>query len=100
MAAASAKLKAEVKELQSELAALAKLQAEMDKTRMDQNAAYKAAKADLELGIAGVQQALGILREYYAAPEAEAGLLQQPAKPVTHKKAAGAGGDAQEGRWR
>merc|ERR1719504_327182 len=37
-AAKSAQLKAEVKELQGELAALAKLQAEMDKTRMDENA--------------------------------------------------------------
>merc|ERR1719504_359977 len=36
--ARSTSLKAEVKELQAELAALAKLQAEMDKTRADENA--------------------------------------------------------------
>merc|ERR1719198_2175457 len=70
-AAASAKLKEEVKELQEELAALAQLQAEMDKTRADENAAYLRAKADLELGLDGVQKALAVLREYYEAPAAE-----------------------------
>merc|ERR1719281_1375033 len=53
-AARSATLKDEVKELQAELAALAKLQAEMDKARADENAAYVEAKADLEQGLAGV----------------------------------------------
>merc|ERR1719210_2476662 len=47
--AASAGLKADVRELQAEPAALAKLQAEMDKTRQEENAAYVEAKADLEL---------------------------------------------------
>merc|ERR1719436_2330277 len=60
--AASASLKAEVRELQAALAALAKLQAEMDKTRQEEKAAYDEAKADLELGLAGVRQALGVLR--------------------------------------
>merc|ERR1719247_3146570 len=92
-AAASAKLKEEVKELQGELAALAQLQAEMDKTRADENAAYLQAKADLELGLDGVQKALVVLREYYEAPAAEeTALVQQPPKPVTHEKAGGAGG--------
>merc|ERR1719454_2323246 len=53
-AAASAKLKEEVKELQAELAALAKSQAESDKIRGEENAAYVDAKADLELGLSGV----------------------------------------------
>merc|ERR1719352_172419 len=79
-AARSAKLKAEVKELQGELAALAKLQAEMDKTRMDENAAFTKAKAELELGLGGVQKALGVLRDYYGS----AALVQQPAKPELH----------------
>merc|ERR1719472_791351 len=86
--ARSNQLKAQVKELQGELAALAKLQAEMDKTRMDENAAYTKAKADLELGLSGVQQALGVLRDYYGG----AALVQQPAKPELHNKASGAGG--------
>jgi len=89
-AAASAKLKEEVKELQAELAALAKEQAEMDKIRAEQNAAYKDAKADLELGLSGVGKALDVLREYYGG----AALLQagQPPVPEKHEKAGGAGG--------
>merc|ERR1719263_1036434 len=86
--ARSNQLKAQVKDTQGELAALAKLQAEMDKTRMDENAAYTKAKADLELGLGGVQKALSVLREYYGG----AALVQQPAKPELHAKASGAGG--------
>merc|ERR1719506_2077398 len=89
-AAASAQLKEEVKELQAELAALLKEQAEMDKIRAEQNAAYKDAKADLELGLSGVGQALDVLREYYGG----AALLQagQPPVPEKHVPAGGAGG--------
>merc|ERR1712228_77258 len=68
--ARSADLKNQVKTLQEQLAALAKLQAEMDKTRQDENAAFKQAKADLELGLEGVRQALTILREYYGGSAA------------------------------
>jgi chromosome segregation ATPase len=87
--AQSAKLKEEVKELQATLAAMAKEQAEMDEVRAEQSAAYKEAKAALELGLAGVQKALTVLRKYY---QGEGALLQQPAKPVFHSKAEGAGG--------
>merc|ERR1719517_151812 len=52
-AARSAELKGQVKVLQSELAALAKEQAEMDKIRMETHSDYKVAKADLELGLSG-----------------------------------------------
>merc|ERR1712203_733425 len=100
-AARSATLKAEVKELQGELAALAKLQAEMDKTRTDSHAAYVEAKADLEQGLDGVRQALGVLRDYYGGAGSSAALLQngadlhtvmqQPAAPELHEKASGAG---------
>jgi len=87
--ARSADLKEQVKELQLELAALAKLQAEMDKIRQETHADYVQAKADLELGVNGVTKALGILRDYYAAG---ASLFQQsqPAVPQ-HAKASGAG---------
>merc|ERR1719387_8268 len=87
-AAASAGLKEDVKELQEQLAALAKEQAEMDKLRLEQNAAYLKAKADDELGLTGVRKALEVLRAYYG----EAALLQQPPLPEKHEKAAGAGG--------
>merc|ERR1719265_3027497 len=64
-AARSASLKEEVVELEEELAALAKMQAEMDKIRQEQNANYQVAKAELEQGLGGVRKALDLLREYY-----------------------------------
>merc|ERR1719316_653624 len=59
----------------------------MDATRLDQNAAYTEAKADLEKGIAGVQGALQVLRDYYGS----ASLVQQPSVP-THSASGGSGG--------
>jgi len=87
----SAQLKDEVKTLQAELAALAKEQAEMDKIRAEENAAYTTAKADLELGLGGIRKALEVLRDYYAN---DGSFLQQapPPKPAVHEKSGGAGG--------
>jgi len=85
----SASLKSEVQELQSELAALTKQQAEMDKIRQEQHADFTTAKSDLEAGLSGVRKALGVLREYYGS--AAAAMLQQPAMPESHVKATGAG---------
>jgi peptidoglycan hydrolase CwlO-like protein len=93
--AKSAQLKDEVKELQAELAALAKMQAEMDKIRAETHEAYTVAKAELEQGLTGVRKALGLLKEYYgsAAAMLQSGdNVQQPAKPEAHEKASGAGG--------
>lgn len=99
-ASKSAGLKEDVKELQGELAALAKETAEMDQMRNEQNANYRAAKADLELGLGGVQKALGVLRDYYAGAAAASlvqddskfgSLMQQPAMPEKHTKSSGAG---------
>merc|ERR1719454_1752841 len=95
--AKSAELKAEVKVLQDELAKLAKQQADMDAIRAEEKAAYDQAKAELEQGIAGVQKALGVLRDYYggaAFMQKQGGFdafMQQPAKPKTFVKAEGAG---------
>merc|ERR1719393_1075049 len=98
-AAKSAELKGEVKTLQAELATLAKQQADMDSIRAEEKAAYDKAKAELELGISGVQKALGVLRDYYeggAALLQKAGgfdaFMQQPAPPKKHSKSGGAGG--------
>jgi hypothetical protein len=92
-AAKSAELKEEVKTLQAELATLAKEQAEMDSIRAEEKAAYDTAKAELELGITGVQKALGVLKDYYGAGAADFdAFMQQPAKPKTFAKASGAGG--------
>merc|ERR1719217_928761 len=90
--ARSVDLKAQVKELQKELADLADMQAEMDKVRADTKAAFTQAKADLEQGITGVENALSVLRDYYEAEEEAAALVQQPSPPTTHSKASGAGG--------
>merc|ERR1719379_1331177 len=88
-AAHSASLKEEVVELEAELAHLAKTQSEMDKIRSEENANFRAAKADLTQGLTGVRKALSVLRDYYGS---SAALLQQPAPPQQHAKASGAGG--------
>merc|ERR1719172_505814 len=84
-----------MKQLQAEIAELAKLQAEMDKIRAEQHEAYLTAKADLELGLEGVRKALEVLRNYYGnaaflQDEANA-FMQQPPLPEKHVKATGAG---------
>merc|ERR1719346_807539 len=90
-------LKEEVQELENELAALSKLQAEMDKIRRETHADYMTSKEDLTLGLEGVRKALGKLREYYggaallqSSPQFAA-LVQQTAMPAAHGKATGAG---------
>jgi len=90
-AARSASLKEEVVELEAELAAIAKEQAEMDKIRAEENANFKTAKAELDQGLTGVRKALGVLRDYYGGAAA---LIQddQPAPPQQHAKSSGAGG--------
>jgi len=98
--ARSEALKADVAELQTELANLAKSQAQMDKAREDAHATFVAAKADLEQGLQGVRGALKVLREYYEADDAallqDSGkfdaFMQQPTPPAGHSKASGAGG--------
>jgi len=100
--ARSAELSAQVKELQSELSALTKEQAEMDKIRMETHKDFETAKADLELGLSGVRKALSVLREYYGGGAEDATVMlqdgmsmreamMQPAAPVKHSKAGGAG---------
>lgn len=97
-ASKSAQLKSEIKTLQSELAALATEQATMDKMRKEQNDEFSIAKADLELGLAGVRKALGLLRDYYGGAsmlqdDAKLGaFMQQPAAPEQFSKSSGAGG--------
>merc|ERR1719265_533674 len=96
-AAKSAGLKEDVKTLQAELAALSRQQAEMDSIRAEEKAAFDTAKAELELGISGVQKALGVLKDYYQGSAALVqnsfnAFMQQPAAPEKHSKASGAGG--------
>merc|ERR1719253_2404568 len=67
MSAKSAKLKEEAATLQRELAQLASSQAEMDKIRSDEKALYTKNHAEMKQGVAGVQKALSVLRDYYAS---------------------------------
>lgn len=90
-AARSAQLKEDVKSLQSALADLSKEQAEMNKIRKESHDSYTEAKANLELGLSGVRQALNVLREYYQGSADAAALMQQPAMPEHHGKSTGAG---------
>jgi len=96
-AAKSAGLKEDVKTLQAELATLAKEQAEMDSIRAQEKAAFDTAKSELQMGISGVQKALGTLKDYYGGASALVqtnfnSLMQQPAAPQAHSAAGGAGG--------
>jgi len=104
-AAASAQLKEEVKGLQSDLANLAKTQAEMDKVRAEEKAAFTEAKTDLEMGLEGVRKALNVLRDYYGSSAAAmvqtdsdsdsdlGAEMRQPAPPASHSKSGDAGGN-------
>jgi predicted nucleic acid-binding Zn-ribbon protein len=98
-AARSAALKEEVVELEKELAALAKMQSEMDSIRQEEHADYSVAKAELEQGLGGVRKALDVLRSYYGGAAALIqddgkfnSFMQQPAPPQQHEKSSGAGG--------
>merc|ERR1719484_431601 len=98
-AAKSAGLKEDVKTVQAELATLSREQAEMDSIRAEEKAAFDKAKAELELGISGVQKALGVLKDYYQGSAALVqssasfdAFMQQPAPPKKHSASSGAGG--------
>jgi len=67
MTSRSAQLKEEVASLEKALAAIAASQAESDKLRQEEHAVFTKNKAEMEQGIEGVQMALKIIREYYAA---------------------------------
>merc|ERR1711957_1117654 len=70
-AAKSAKLKEEVATLEAELAGLAKSQAEMDKLRAEEKAAFEESSAELEKGLSGIKAALKVLNEYKAKESKE-----------------------------
>merc|ERR1719502_748915 len=80
MTAASAKLKEEVATLSKELADLAASQAEMDKVRAEEKAAFEKNKPEMEEGLEGIKLALKVLRDYYAKED------------KAHEAAEGAGG--------
>jgi len=79
-------LDGEVAELQTDLGSLSAQQLKMDAMRADERKIFATTKEDLEQGIAGVQKAMGILREYYGAS-----FVQQPDVPEVHQSSGGAG---------
>jgi len=93
--ARSAAFKHESKVLHEEVALASKTVAELFKLRSKEHVNYLTAKGDLERGMASVQKALGLLRNYYGAADEEAGasaaFLEQPVQPQHHSKATGAG---------
>lgn len=66
LSAKSAKLKEEVAALSKEVSELSSSQAEIIRIRSEETTLYTKNKAEMEAGISGVQQALSILRDYYA----------------------------------
>eukprot|EP00419_Tripos_fusus_P023823 CAMPEP_0172706318 /NCGR_PEP_ID=MMETSP1074-20121228/45915_1 /TAXON_ID=2916 /ORGANISM="Ceratium fusus, Strain PA161109" /LENGTH=705 /DNA_ID=CAMNT_0013528867 /DNA_START=58 /DNA_END=2175 /DNA_ORIENTATION=- len=85
--AKSASLMEDIRELEAELAKIAKSQSEMDKIRQTEHSAFVEGKQQLELGLRGVRQALQVLRDYYGSEDS---FLQQPAAPTKSSKS-GAG---------
>merc|ERR1719215_555931 len=89
--------KEEVATLQKTIGEISRQTVEMDLARSDEHAVFLEAKTDLEQGIKALQNALTLLRDYYASgPSVEdASLLEeaslQPAVPTTHSAAGGAG---------
>merc|ERR550537_1180526 len=86
-----AKLKEEVATLETELGEIAAAQKKATELRMEQAAAWAAAKADYEEGLEGVGMALQVLRDYYAEKDDSAELfLQGRMGAKKHSKATGA----------
>jgi hypothetical protein len=73
MMAKSAKLKEQAATIQKELAEIASAQASMDKIRSEGKALFDKQSAEMEAGVAGVQQALSVLKDYYASSEKNQG---------------------------
>merc|ERR1719454_2412894 len=67
MTSRSAQLKEEVASLEKALAAVAASQAAADKLRQEEHSVFTKNKAEMEQGIEGVQMALKVIRDYYAA---------------------------------
>jgi len=75
-AARSAELKNDIKQLQGELADLAKKMSDLQKCRQEQNADYQSIQSNLQSGIDGLRQIVSLLRDYYGNPAAAAAMVQ------------------------
>jgi hypothetical protein len=79
----TAKLGAEIAELEAELGSIAQSQKEMDTNRHSEHEEFLSAKKEYEDGVEGIQMAIKVLKEYYGSA-----LMQQPAVG-THSAAGG-----------
>jgi chromosome segregation ATPase len=73
MTAESAKLKEQAATLQKELAELASAQASMDTIRSDEKALFDKQSVEMAAGVSAVQQALSVLKDYYATSDKDKG---------------------------
>mmetsp|Transcript_87559 Transcript_87559/g.231732 ORF Transcript_87559/g.231732 Transcript_87559/m.231732 type:complete len:712 (-) Transcript_87559:136-2271(-) len=99
--AKSTGLKGDVKNLQAELAEVAKLQAQVDGVRRSENAIFNEEKAELDKALEGVRRALTVLRQYFGKGEADSllqssgssllDIMRQPKPPMSFSKSSGAG---------
>jgi len=85
-------LQEDTTKLEEELATLTKEQGAATKLRAEEAATFKASKADLTDGLAGVKKAIKVLSAYYS--QSAAALVQRPHFGHSSKKEAGAGGSA------
>ena len=69
-----------------DLGALSAQQLKMDAMPVHERKIFASTKEDLQQGIAGVQKAMGVLREYYGPS-----FVQQPGSPEVHQSSGGAG---------
>merc|ERR1719265_2647850 len=89
--AESADLKERVAENEHDLTELVAEQAELDLARKNERAAFVRAKVDLEKSIAGAQEALRVLGNYYGSKSLIKYLNPTPDMFTLHAKAEGAG---------
>jgi len=71
--AKAAKLKEEAASLQQGLGELAASQREMDNIRSEEKALYTKNQAEMSAGVAGIQKALSVLKDYYSKKTSGAG---------------------------
>jgi len=83
-------LQEDATKLEEELATLTKEQGDATRLRAEEAATFKASKADLTDGLAGVNKALKVLKAYYA--QSAAALVQRPHFGHSSSTEAGAGG--------
>merc|ERR1719235_2161423 len=84
-----AQLEDNVKDLEAEVAALTKGDAEATKIRAEEHATYLKASSDFKTAAQAVQQAIGVLKEYY-----ESALIQTKASSKRQPSFGGAKSDA------